>query len=368
MSNTFGFAPQSVAVVLGTRPETVKLAGIIELLGDAAWVVHTGEDDRGVPASLFAALGLPDPDELLAVGGTSRGRRIGEATMRLDALFEARTPTAVVAEGDTDSVVAAALAATARGALFCHVEAGLRSHDRSMPEEHNRVVADHLADLCCAPTATNVENLAAEGIDGERVVRTGSTIIEAVLRLLPPPAARAELCLRYGVRRGEFVLATFDRPENVDDPAAWRTILEQLAALPVPVVLPLDPRSAARAAEHGLGDLLDRLLVVDPVGYRELLGLEAEAALVISDSGEVQEECSIVKRPLIVVRRSTERPEVIGTFARRVLPGPDIGEQAALVLADVDAVHAYLATLPSPYGDGAASGRALAALAARIAR
>lgn len=368
MSNAFGFAPQSVAVVLGTRPEIIKLAGIIELLGDAAWIIHTGQHyDPKLSGTFFTELGLPDPDDFLEVGGTSRGHQIGEATLRLDALFGERTPAAVVAQGDTNAVMAAALAANAREALFCHVEAGLRSHDRAMPEEHNRVVADHLADLCCAPTATNVENLAAEGIDGERVVRTGNTIVEAVLRLLPPPAARAELCLRYGVRRGEFVLSTFHRPENVDDPSSYRTILEQLATLPVPVVLPLHPRSVLRAAEHGLGDLLDRLLVVDPVGYREFLGLEAEAALVISDSGGVQEECSIVKRPLIVVRRSTERPEVIGTFARRVLPGPDIGEQAALVLADVDEVHAYLATLPSPYGDGTASERSLAALAARIA-
>jgi len=367
MPNAYGFAPQSIAVVLGTRPEIIKLAGIIELLGDAAWIVHTGQHyDPRLSGSFFSELGLPDPGDFLEVGGTSRGHQIGEATLRLDSLLAERRPAAVIAQGDTNSVLAAALAANAREVLFCHIEAGLRSHDRAMPEEHNRVVADHLADLCCAPTATNVENLAAEGITGERVVRTGNTIVEAVLRLLPPPAARAELCLRYGVRRGEFVLSTFHRPENVDDPYRYRLILEQLAALPVPVILPLHPRSVRRAAEHGLGDLLDRLIVVEPIGYRDFLGLEAEAALIISDSGGVQEECSIVKRPLIVVRRSTERPEVIGTFARRVLPGPEIGEQAGLVLADVEEAHGFLADLPSPYGDGTAGERSLAALAARL--
>ncbi len=364
MPNPYGLAVQSVAVVLGTRPEIIKLATIVRLLGDAAWVVHTGQHyDPRLSGSFFSELALPEPDDFLEVGGTSRGHQIGEATLRLDALFAEKAPVAVIAQGDTNAVMAAALAANAREIPFCHIEAGLRSHDRAMPEEHNRVVADHLADLCCAPTATNVENLASEGINGERVVRTGNTVVEAVRDLLPPPEERVEMCMRFGVRPGHFVLSTFHRPENVDDPGRYRMILEELAALPVPVVLPLHPRSVRRAAEHGLGDLLGRLLVVEPIGYRDFLGLEAEAALIISDSGGVQEECSIVKRPLIVVRRSTERPEVIGTFARRVLPGPEIGAQASLVLDNLEEAHAYLSDLPSPYGDGSASERSLSALA-----
>ncbi len=367
MSNQFGFAPQSVAVVLGTRPEIIKLAHCIRLLGDAVLIVHTGQHyDPKLSGSFFPELGLSEPDVFLEVGGSSRGHQIGEATSRLDALFAQYNPVAVMVQGDTNAVVAGAIAANAQGVFLCHIEAGLRSFDRLMPEEHNRVVADHLSDLCCAPTQVNVENLAAEGIGGDRVVETGNTVVEAVTELLPSSEERVALCDRYDVEPGRFVLSTFHRPENVDDPDNYRAILEDLAKLPVPVLLPLHPRSVRRASEHGLDDLLDQIRVTEPIGYRDFLGLEAESALLISDSGGVQEEASIVKRPVIVVRNSTERPEVIGTFATRVLPGPDIGEAARPVLDDVAGSHAELAGLASPYGDGTASQRSLEALAEQV--
>ena len=367
MSNQFGFAPKSVAVVLGTRPEIIKLAHCIRQLGDAALIVHTGQHyDPKLSGSFFPELGLPEPDVFLEVGGNSRGHQIGEATSRLDALFAEYNPVAVMVQGDTNAVVAGSLAANARGVFLCHIEAGLRSFDRLMPEEHNRVVADHLSDLCCAPTSVNVENLAAEGVTGNRVVETGNTVVEAVQELLPSREERQKLCARYDVEPGRFVLSTFHRPENVDNLESYRAILEELAKLPVPVLLPLHPRSVRRASEHGLDDLLDRIRVTEPIGYRDFLGLEAESALLISDSGGVQEEASIVKRPVIVVRNSTERPEVIGTFATRVLPGSGIGDAARLILDDISATHARLADLPSPYGDGEASQRSLRALAERL--
>ena len=357
------FAPKTIAVVLGTRPEIIKLSEIIKLLGEAAWVVHTGQHyDPNLSGSFFGELSLPEPDVFLDVGGSSRGAQIGEATKRLDALFAEQTPRAVLVQGDTNAVMAGALAANARDVQLVHIEAGLRSHDRAMPEEHNRVVADHLSDVCCAPTQINIDNLAAEGIAGDRVALTGNTVVEAVESLLPDVDARAKLCADVGVTPGEFVLSTFHRPENVDNPATYRTILEQLTELPIPVVLPLHPRSVKRADEHGLGDLLARLTVVEPIGYKDFLGLQAESALMISDSGGVQEEASIVKRPLVVVRNSTERPEVIGTFAERVLPGAGIGRAAQAIIDDLDGVHERLAQLPSPYGDGTASHRSLDAI------
>lgn len=348
--------PKSIAVVLGTRPEIVKLAHIIRLLGDAAWVIHTGQHyDPNLSAAFFAELSLPEPDLFLEVGGRSRGHQIGEATMLLDAHFSSNNPLAVVVQGDTNATVSGALAGNAREILVAHVEAGLRSHDRAMPEEHNRIVTDHLADLCLAPTRTNVENLAAEGIAGPRVVETGNTVVEAVQGLLPDPAARKALLARFEVESEKYVLSTFHRPENVDDPVRFRTILSELAGFPLPVLLPLHPRSVRRAQEFGLEDLLGRLRVIEPIGYRDFLGLSAETALLVSDSGGVQEEASVVKRPVIVVRNSTERPEVLGTFAERVEPGPTIGRLARDRLADPAAVHETLRDIASPYGDGTAS-------------
>jgi UDP-N-acetylglucosamine 2-epimerase (non-hydrolysing) len=362
--NPYGFSPKSVAVVLGTRPEIIKLSHIIRLLDDAAWIVHTGQHyDPNLSGSFFAELNLPEPDVFLEVGGLPRGSQIGLATRRLDELFADHRPAAVMVQGDTNAVAAGALAANAREITLCHIEAGLRSHDRAMPEEHNRVIADHLADLCCAPTDVNVANLHAEGIPDARIARTGNTVVEAVQELLPDAADRARLCEQMGVEPSRFVLSTFHRPENVDDPDRYRTILTELAALDLPVILPLHPRSVRRSEEHGLGALLDHIRVVEPIGYRDFLGLQAESALVISDSGGVQEECSILKRPVIVVRNSTERPEVIGTFAQRVLPGPAIGATARPILADVTAVHEALADILTPYGDGTASPRSLRALA-----
>ena len=347
--------PGSVAVVLGTRPEIVKLAHVIRLLGPAARIVHTGQHyDARLSASFLSVFGLPEPDVHIGVGGQTRGGQIGSAVSALDTHFEGDRPQAIVVQGDTNASLAGAIAANARDIPLVHVEAGLRSFDRRMPEEHNRVLTDHLGDLLCAPTSVAEQNLLDEGIPAGRIQVTGNTVVEAVMELLPDEIERARLLAEHDVEPGQFVLATFHRPENVDDRARFATILEQLSALPVPVVLPLHPRSAARAGDFELFDKLASIRVIDPIGYEEFLGLGAESAFLVSDSGGVQEEVSVYKRSVIVVRRSTERPEVLGTFAELVEPEA-IGGVAGPWLDDVDGLHVRLADLPSPYGDGSAS-------------
>lgn len=352
-----------VAVVLGTRPEIIKLAPVIAELGSAARVIHTGQHyDPNLSKVFFDAFGIEEPTERLEIGGMSRAAQIGEAVSGLGRVFERRRPAAVAVQGDTNTVVAASLAANASEIPLVHVEAGLRSFDRRMPEEHNRVIADHLSDLCLAPTTVSAANLAAEGIDDKRVVITGNTVVEAVERLLPVPERRKEILRELGLSPTEFVVSTLHRPENVDDPEIFTVILEQLASLSLPVILPLHPRSRERAASGGLGPLLDRLRIVEPLDYPTFLGLLAESALAVADSGGIQEEVSVLKRPLVVVRRSTERPEVIGTFARRVEPGPGIGQAAREVLDDLEATLTRLAGIPSPYGDGTAARKSVAAI------
>ncbi|HSG80264.1 MAG TPA: UDP-N-acetylglucosamine 2-epimerase (non-hydrolyzing) [Acidimicrobiia bacterium] len=359
--------PASVAVVLGTRPEIVKLGHVIRLLGPAARVVHTGQHfDASLSAVFLEAFGIGAPDVHLSVGGETRGRQIGIAVGALDEHFGDDRPLAVVGQGDTNSTLAAALAANAREIPLVHVEAGLRSRDRRMPEEHNRVVTDHLADLCCAPTETSRGNLRSEGIPDDRIAVTGNTVVEAVTSLQPDHDRRQDLLGEYRLEANAFVLSTFHRPENVDDPATLRSILESLAALPIPVVLPMHPRTRARVERFGLGELLASLRVTEPIGYVDFLGLAASSAMLISDSGGVQEEASVIKRPVLVVRRSTERPEVLGTFAERVEPGPSIGEVATAWWSEIDDLHARLAGIPSPYGDGTASEQTVAAIAALV--
>jgi UDP-N-acetylglucosamine 2-epimerase (non-hydrolysing) len=360
--------PKSMAVVLGTRPEIIKLGEIIRRLGEAVLLVHTGQHyDAGLSEVFFTQLGLGEPDVRLTIGGARRGRQIGDAITALDELFAERRPLAVVAQGDTNTTAAAAIAANATETPMVHVEAGLRSFDRRMPEEHNRVVADHLSDLLLAPTDTSCQNLLDEGISPSRIEITGNTVVEAVQLLLPGEGERRVVLDRFGVEPNRFVLTTFHRPENVDDADTFAAILEALGNLPLPVVLPLHPRSVARGEGFGLGSLLERLQVVEPIGYREFLALGAESALLVSDSGGVQEEVSVYKRPVIVVRRSTERPEVLGTFAERVEPGPKIGELANTWIDDLAGVHARLRLLPSPYGDGSASRRSVDAIVGMVA-
>ena len=348
--------PRSVAVVLGTRPEIIKLAHVIRLLGSAAVVLHTGQHyDRGLSGTFLDVFGLEEPHAYLGVGGQTRGQQIGMAVRALDDHLTELRPEAVVVQGDTNTALAGGLAANALDTLLVHVESGLRSYDRRMPEEHNRVLVDHVGDLLCAPTDVSRKNLLEEGIPESRIRVTGNTIVEAVMELMPDEHRRSRLLEEYGVARSAFVLSTFHRPENVDDPERFRVVLRQLASLDFPVVLPLHPRSLARATEHGMSDLLSAITVIDPIGYEDFLALGAESAFLVSDSGGVQEEVSIYKRSVIVVRRSTERPEVLGTFAELVEPGPQITEIAGKWAADVAGLHQRLATIPSPYGDGTAS-------------
>lgn len=352
-----------VAIVFGTRPEIIKLAGIARLLGAEAGLIHTGQHDSFEMARSFLdELQFGGPDVQLTVGNQSRGRQIGDALRGLDEYFESCRPSVVVVQGDTNTTLAGALAANARRIPVVHVEAGLRSRDRAMPEEHNRVLTDHLADLCCAPTEAARENLETEGIGADRIVVTGNTVVDAVLERLPAEDERRALLAKRSLDSTSYVLATFHRPENVDDPETLQTVLDELGSLPLPAVLPLHPRAADRARAFGFAEQLSRIRVTEPLGYTEFLALAAEAAVLVSDSGGLVEEASVLKRPIAVVRRSTERPEVQGTFAELVAPGPAIGKQVGAWLDDLVAHHQRLAEIPTPYGDGQASANCISAI------
>lgn len=350
-------------MVYGTRPEIIKLGGIVRRLGPAAFLIHTGQHfDATMSDDVADHVGMPVPDLRLEVGGMPRAGQISAALGGLDEILADHDVRAVVVQGDTNATVAGALAANARGVPLVHVEAGLRSRDRAMPEEHNRVITDHLADLLCAPTPGCVANLAREGISGDHVLLTGNTVVEAVREMLPGPDERAALLGRLGLSAERYVLATVHRPENTDDPGALATILEQCATLPLEVVLPLHPRSAAAARRHGLEPLLAGLHVLDSLGPRTFLGLAAEAAVLVSDSGGIQEECTVIGRPLVVVRRSTERPEAMVDFARLTPGGHGLVHAVREILAEGPALLERLATLASPFGDGTASDRIVAAI------
>jgi UDP-N-acetylglucosamine 2-epimerase (non-hydrolysing) len=363
-----GLEAGSIAVVFGTRPEIIKLACIIELLGSRARTIFSGQHfDELLSRIMFEDLRLPHPDVMLGLGGRSRAQQIGELVLRLEQQFTERRPALVVVQGDTNTALGGALAANALEIPLAHVEAGLRSFDRLMPEEHNRVLTDHLADLCLAPTNQSRDNLLAERIAEARIAVTGNTVVDVASRLIPGPDRRADLLRRFGVSAEGFILATFHRPENVDDRERLGMLLEQLARLELPVVFPVHPRTRRRMQHCGLENRADGVHMVSPVGYQTFLGLAAECAFLLSDSGGVQEEATVVKRPAIVVRRSTERPEVIGSFATLVPSVVDLPRVVRELLARLDHVHRTLAATESPYGDGQASARCVHHIAAAAA-
>ena len=305
----------------------------------------------------LAGAHLPEPETLSGICGEPRHVQVGRMVEQLGGMFAGRAPAAVLVQGDTNTVSAAAQAASYAGVPVVHAEAGLRSHDRAMPEEINRCLVGVLADLHCAPTERAVANLRDEGVPAEKIALTGNTIVEATLGMLPGDAVAGEIAAGLGAEPGEYVLATIHRPENTDDPDRLRAILDELSKLGLPVLLPLHPRTRAAAGRHGLTAALDRLRPIPPADHRTFLGLARHARLLVSDSGGVQEECTVLKRPLIVVRNSTERPESIEAgFAHLVQPGPMISDLGRQLIAD-EGLSERLAATPSPYGDGKASER-----------
>ncbi|MFD0200519.1 MULTISPECIES: UDP-N-acetylglucosamine 2-epimerase [Saccharothrix] len=338
-----------VAAVLGAREEVFTLAPVLSELGEAARVVRIGRELPGTPADTLHS--------------EARSCRIAVALERLQQAFTADRPDAVLVAGATDTALAAALAADSRGIPLVRLGAGLRSRELDRPEEHNRVILDRAGDVLCAPTPGNVANLEAEGLGGRDVRLTGNTTVEAVHHRLMAERDRAAVLRKWGLRPDRYVVATLGRAENTDDEEALFAVTNQLAGVVdagYPVVVPADPRTRAAMDRVGVGTSGMDLRVVDRLWHSEFLALARHAALLVTDSGTVQEEATVLKRPVLVVRRSTERPEVLRDFATLVAPHDDITGIALGWLTDGDERRARLADLPSPFGDRR-SGRRIAA-------
>ncbi len=350
-------AANDLVLIVGTRPEAIKLAGIARSLGGRARVVHTGQHyDETMWSNVLHDLAGVSVSANIHIGGQSRGAQIGDAVTELTRYLTEHPGRAVVVQGDTNSTLAGAIAASTLGIPIVHVEAGLRSHDRTMPEEMNRILVDAVADLCCAPMATNAAQLRSEGVQEDRILITGNTLIDALDTLRTSEAETRDILDRHGVTDGAYVLSTIHRAGTVDDPARLGAALGALASLAdhTTVLLPLHPHTAKNVEKWMLAETLGAVRLIAPLPPREFMALEANAALLVSDSGGVQEEACFFRRPLVILRDSTERPELLSGWCRLV--GPD-DPRAVLEQAwrDLPEWFADLQTRSLPYPTDTAS-------------
>jgi UDP-N-acetylglucosamine 2-epimerase (non-hydrolysing) len=352
--------------VVGARPNFVKAAPVIRALAAAGIpqrVIHTGQHyDKALSGVFFSELALPEPEVNLEVGSGSHARQTAALLVALEDVLGADHAPLVVVYGDVNSTLAAALVAAKLTLPLAHVEAGLRSFDMGMPEEINRRVADALADLCFATSSDAVENLRREGVAADRIHLVGNTMIDSLEVMRPrldPRAARRAV----GVADGPYGVVTLHRPGNVDEPGRTRDLVRALAAASthVPLVFPVHPRGRAALDVAGLAGVPE-ILAVEPLGYLDFLSLMAGGALVITDSGGVQEETTVLGVPCLTVRPNTERPITITDGTNRLV---EPGELAAAVV-DVLSGAAPGPRRP-PLWDGRAGERIAAVVVAWLA-
>ena len=351
-----------ILTVVGHRPQFIKAAAVSGLLRERneEILVHTGQHhDDSLSRVFFAELGLPRPDRELGIAGGSNTSQTARMLAALEPLLGELSPDAVLVYGDTNSTLAGALAGAQAGVPVVHVEAGMRSFDRAMPEERNRVLSDHLAELLLCSSETAARNLRAESVAG-RIDVVGDVMVDIALLLGPRAAARTEVLVEHGVAPGRFLLVTAHRAGNVDDRARLRLLVELLLALPLPTILPLHPRTRTRLEELGLRerlDAIDGLHVSDPLGYVEFSALLCQARAILTDSGGVQKEAYLAGVPCITLRANTEWVETV-----------DAGWNTLVDLDPAAALAALAAQPPTErpelYGDGHAAERCVQAIGA----
>jgi len=345
-------------VFTGTRPEIIKMAPIIaafKKIGQGFLFVHSGQHyDYEMSIQFMRELELPEPDFTIKLRAGDPVGRLGILIRKFGEILRRERPSIVLVEGDTDSVLAGALAANKLGIPIGHVEAGLRSYDLRMPEEHNRRLVDHISNYLFAPTQRSKLNLDAESVWG-KVYVTGNTIIDSCIN----NASRAERLSKISAPSGDFALATIHRAENVDDPRVLGEFIQAFIESPIRIVLPLHPRTRARMRRFNLWKRAvdsENLTILPPLGYFDFLALMRRCRIIVTDSGGIQEEATapVIRKRVVVLRYRTERPEAVEAGFARVA-----GLDKESILESMRWALEERRPLPeeSPFGDGRAAER-----------
>jgi UDP-GlcNAc3NAcA epimerase len=341
-----------VLTVIGARPQFIKAAPVslaFKERGVDEVLVHTGQHfDANMSDIFFSELRIPSPCHNLGIGGGSHGQNTGRMIEALEATMKSESPDWILVYGDTDSTLAGAVAAAKLHMPVVHVEAGLRSHNMQMPEEINRRLTDHVSTLLCAPSALAVENLAKESVFGE-VVLVGDVMYDAALLFAQDDQRSGALLQEIGVSPKQYILATIHRQENTDDRARLVSIIDGLAAAPMPIVLPLHPRTRARLQAFDL-KLPANIRTIQPAGYIDMVMLERNAALIATDSGGVQKEAYFHSVPCVTLRHETEWVELV-ELGWNTLARPGIDNVASVLAGEFKTGKSDT----MPYGDGRAA-------------
>jgi UDP-N-acetylglucosamine 2-epimerase (non-hydrolysing) len=352
-----------IAFVLGTRPEIIKCFSLIKAAHEKEIpyiLIHTNQHyDPAMDSVFFDELAIPRPTHNLHVGSGAHGVQTAKMLMGIEEVLLQQKPKTVFVQGDTNSVLAGALAATKLQIAVGHIEAGLRSYDRTMPEEANRIMTDHIADYLYPPTQKQEQILLREGIDAARITITGNTVVDAVNQGLALAKTRSIFMQKHGLREGGYLLLTCHRPSNTDDTQAFTNILQAAQSLgdqnDMPVIFPLHPRLQARKNEISA---YSRIQVIEPLGYLDMLIAQSNAHCILTDSGGIQEESCILEKQCVILRTNTERPETV-----------EVG--GAVLIKDStpsSIIDAYTTVMSrsirwtKPFGDGTAYQKILASL------
>ncbi len=344
-----------LSIILGTRPEIIKMSPIIrecERRGLDYFILHTGQHySYNMDEVFFGQLELPAPKYNLDIGSGSHAQETGKMLIGIERILLREKPDIVLVEGDTNTVLAGALAASKLHVKVGHIEAGLRSYDKSMPEEINRILTDHISDYLFAPTQEAKDILLKEGISEDEIFVTGNTIVDAVYHNLKIANKRPSILEKLNLKPKNYFLVTLHRQENVDDRERFTEILRSLEQLArqfsLPVIYPLHPRSKRRMKEFGIK--ADYVKLLPPFDFLSFLQLESNAKLILTDSGGVQEESCILGVPCVTLRDSTERPETL-TIGSNTLSGSNLQE----ILRSVESMVNRGDSWVNPFGDGKA--------------
>jgi UDP-N-acetylglucosamine 2-epimerase (non-hydrolysing) len=359
------------AILLGTRPEIIKMSPIIrscEKKGVDYFVLHTGQHySYEMDKIFFEDLQIPKPRYNLDVGSRSHAEQTGVIMAGVEKVLIKEKPDVVLVQGDTNTVLAGTLAASKcyvrrdqnLPVAIAHVEAGLRSFDRTMPEEINRVIADHISDYCFAPTEVAQKNLLHEGINEKKIFVTGNTIVDAVRQNLVLSKGRVKIITDLGLQQKDYLLVTLHRQENVDDQVRLEGIFKALNQIhkitEIPIVFPVHPRTEKMIKSFGLN--IEGVQMIPPQGFLEFLQVESKARLVLTDSGGVQEETCILGVPCVTIRDSTERPETVFVGANIIA-----GVFPSDIIKATTTMLEKHCSWKNPFGDGSAGERIVTTL------